>query len=219
MFDEDLLKVYRDERQMLINSIRKKGIRNETVLDALNSIPRELFVSEAMRYRAYDDKALAIEHNQTISQPYTVAFMTQLLMLKPEDKVLEIGTGSGYQTAVLKYISSDVYSIEKVKPLFESSREFFNRYRIDVIQKCDDGSIGWIEFAPFDKIIVTAGAPSAPNNLIDQLSIGGRLVIPVGDKRTQTMTTIDKISNTNIEQKSFAKFKFVPLIGEDAWKK
>ncbi len=205
------------QKQDLINLLIRKGIKSESVLFAISKIPRELFISEDLKARAYEDNALPIQCGQTISQPYTVAFMTQILDLKPNLKVLEIGTGSGYQTCILKELAKEVYTIERIPELFDFSKNMFKKLGYEIYQKLDDGTNGWAEFAPYDRIIVTAGAPETPLPLLKQLSIGGIMVIPIGDKNSQIMTKITRQSNINFSKEEFAQFRFVPLIGKEGW--
>ena len=187
------------------------------VLEAIYDIPREKFISNALRKFAYDDNALPIECAQTISQPFTVAYMTQVLAIKPGDKILEIGTGSGYQAAVLCKLGATVYSVERIEKLYENASVLLPELGFEVDLKLDDGTLGWEENAPFDKIIVTAGAPDVPHHLVEQLNIGGKLVIPVGDQQTQRLLEITR-TETGIEKKFYDYFKFVPLIGAEGWK-
>ncbi|MGB9701592.1 MAG: protein-L-isoaspartate(D-aspartate) O-methyltransferase [Candidatus Kapaibacteriota bacterium] len=205
------------QKQDLINLLIRKGIKSESVLFAINKIPRELFISEDLKPRAYEDNALPILCGQTISQPYTVAFMTEILDLKPNLKVLEIGTGSGYQTCILKELAKEVYTIERIPELFDFSKNMFNKLGYEIYQKLGDGTNGWPEFAPYDRIIVTAGAPETPLPLLKQLSIGGIMVIPIGDKNSQIMTKITRQSMINFTKEEFSQFRFVPLIGKEGW--
>ncbi|MBE2225862.1 MAG: protein-L-isoaspartate(D-aspartate) O-methyltransferase [Ignavibacteria bacterium] len=206
-----------EEKRKLVESLWSKGIKDENVLKAIYDIPREKFISNALRKFAYDDNALPIECAQTISQPFTVAFMTQTLEVKPGDKILEIGTGSGYQAAVLNRLGADVYSVERIEKLYENALSLLNELDYKVNLKLDDGSLGWEENAPYDKIIVTAGAPDVPQHLLEQLVTGGKLVIPVGDQDMQRLLVVTK-TDAGIEKKFYDKFKFVPLIGEEGWK-
>ncbi|MBZ0200504.1 MAG: protein-L-isoaspartate(D-aspartate) O-methyltransferase [Ignavibacteriaceae bacterium] len=173
-----------------------------------------------MKYHAYKDIALPIGSGQTISQPYTVAYMTQALKLKtPNSKVLEIGTGSGYQAAILFNMGMKVYSIERQFDIYDKTRKLLDKNGIRINTKCGDGTIGWVEHAPYDGIIVTAGSPSVPVSLKKQLAIGGRLVIPVGDKNTQTLKIVTKIDEDNFEIEDVPQFAFVPLIGREGWER
>lgn len=199
-------------RQKLVETIKNKGIEDENVLHAIGDIPRHLFMDSGFLDHAYQDKAFPIAADQTISQPYTVAFQTQLLKVKKGDKVLEIGTGSGYQTAVLCVLGAKVYSIERQLELFKKTSKFLPKigYRAKKLV-FGDGYKGLPEEAPFDSIIVTAGAPFVPKPLLQQLKIGGRLVIPVGDN-VQVMTLYIRTGEKEFEQHEFGEFRFVPLL-------
>ncbi len=205
-----------EEKRELINTLKEKGIADEEILKAFNNVPRERFISEALRKFAYSDNALPIECEQTISQPFTVAYMTKALEIKPGDKVLEIGTGSGYQSAILCELGADVYTVERLKKLHESAKTLLEELHYNVHMKLDDGTHGWIENAPYDQIIVTAGAPEVPHSLLEQLKTGGRLVIPVGTRKSQKLYVITR-SEEGIDYKVFENFKFVPLIGDEGW--
>ncbi len=209
--------MYETERNLLVENIRKKGIKDELVLNAILHVSRHEFVQKIMISHAYKDVALPIGYGQTISQPYTVALMTESLKLKKDDKVLEIGTGSGYQAAILKFMGMQVYSIERNENIYRKVQKLFDEKNIRIHCKCGDGTIGWSEFAPFNGIIVTAGSPTIPENLKKQLTIGGRLVIPVGGKRTQTLKILQKIDENNFATKEIPNFAFVPLIGREGW--
>ena len=201
-------------RNQLVEIVRSKGILDEKVLSAIAKIPRHLFMDSGFIDFAYQDKAFPIAASQTISQPYTVAFQTELLQIEKGDKVLEIGTGSGYQTAILIELGAEVYSIERQKELYEIARKFLPRLGY-VAKKLNfgDGYKGWVEFAPFDKIIVTAGAPFVPPPLLAQLKIGGKLVIPVGDD-VQVMTLFIRKGEKEFEKHEFGDFRFVPMLKE-----
>ncbi|TNE70167.1 protein-L-isoaspartate(D-aspartate) O-methyltransferase [bacterium] len=205
------------KRDALIAELRGKGIQSESVLEAINKIPRHKMIDSALVHRAYEDTALPIMLRQTISQPYTVARQTELLELKTGEKVLEIGTGSGYQCAVLCELTKKVYSIERHTEMYHHAKEMLLRLGYRPTLKAGDGTLGWTAYAPFDAIVVTAGAPVVPEALIQQLSIGGRLVIPVGDKDSQTMKRIIRISETEFKTEDHNSFKFVPLIGKQGW--
>lgn len=207
------------ERNILIDNLAGKGITDQKVLNAMRNVEREKFVPLLMRLNAYRDIALPIGYEQTISQPYTVAIMTQALSVKNGDKVLEIGTGSGYQAAILDEMGSKVFTIERHNDLYRNTQKLFDKLGIRVSTKCGDGTIGWRAHAPFDGIIVTAGSPDIPESLKKQLAIGGRLVIPVGDKRTQTLKVVTRTSENDYEIESIPEFAFVPLIGREAWDK
>jgi len=199
-------------RQKLVTIIKEKGITNVNVLAAIGKIPRHLFMDSGFLDHAYQDKAFPIAADQTISQPYTVAFQTELLKVERGHKILEIGTGSGYQTAVLCVLGADVYSIERQHELYKKTSKFLPKlgYRAKKYV-FGDGYIGLKDEAPFDSIIVTAGAPFVPKALLGQLKIGGRLVIPVGED-VQTMTLIIRTAVTDFEQHEFGEFRFVPLL-------
>jgi protein-L-isoaspartate(D-aspartate) O-methyltransferase len=204
-------------RNKLVKTLEKKGIKNPEILSAINRVPRHFFFENALLEHAYQDKAFPIGEGQTISQPYTVAFQTQKLEIKPGDKVLEIGTGSGYQACILLELGARVYTIEYNKTLFERTRDFLPEMGYRPYFFYGDGSKGLPAKAPFQKIIVTAGAPVVPNALIEQLAEGGILVIPVGDREKQVMLQIRKEKGQLIK-KEFTDFAFVPLRGEQGWK-
>ncbi|MFT2007594.1 protein-L-isoaspartate(D-aspartate) O-methyltransferase [Pontibacter sp. 13R65] len=204
-------------RRALVKLLREKGIRSEQVLAAMEAVPRHFFFEGAFLEQAYEDKAFPIGEGQTISQPYTVAFQTELLNLRPTDKVLEIGTGSGYQCWVLLQITPHVYTIEFNKVLYEKARRFFRTYNLRPHTFHGDGSEGLPRHAPYDKIIVTAGAPGIPKSLVRQLAIGGILVIPVGDEKLQKMLRITRTGENDFTREEFSDFKFVPLLGKSGW--
>ena len=199
-------------RQQLVKVIKTKGIKDENVLKAIGEVPRHLFMDSGFLDHAYQDKAFPIAADQTISQPYTVAFQSELLQVKKGDKILEIGTGSGYQTAVLCQLGAKVYSIERQLELFKKASLFLPKlgYRAKKLI-FGDGYKGLQEEAPFDSIIVTAGAPFVPKPLLNQLKIGGRLVIPVGET-IQIMTLFIRTEEREFEQHEFGEFRFVPLL-------
>ncbi len=210
---------YEYQRRLMVNDqLKARGIRDERVLHAMETVERHLFVDEHLRDKAYADCALPIAEGQTISQPYMVALMTELLELKGDEKVLEIGTGSGYQSAVLSLLASEVFSVERI-PLLASRAEKllkelnYNNVHVTV----SDGTVGLPEHAPFDAIIVTAGAPEVPQEYLDQLNPGGRLVIPVGSRYSQALYRIRK-SPSGIEKNVSTACVFVPLVGESGWK-
>lgn len=208
---------YQKQREALVNILTDKGIKDENILRAIRAIPRHTFVDSALWIRAYEDIALPIGLQQTISQPYTVARQTELLQVKKGQRILEIGTGSGYQCAVLCELGANVFSIERHFELYERSREHLRELGYRPTLKCDDGTLGWNAYAPFDGIVVTAGAPVIPQELIRQLVIGGRLVIPVGDAVSQKMHLIIRVSENEYDEQIHEGFKFVPLIGRDGW--
>jgi len=200
-------------RKKLVETIRAKGIHDEKVLTAINSLPRHFFMEKGFEEWAYVDKAFPIESNQTISQPYTVAFQTELLQIKKRDKVLEVGTGSGYQAAILALLGARVHTIERQETLFHKTNELLGKLDVGNIRTYfRDGYKGIPEFAPFDKMIVTAGAKNIPTALKNQLKIGGILVIPVGDDHTQKMYRITRISEKKFKKEAFADFRFVPFL-------
>ncbi len=203
-------------RNNLVKKLRLKGILDEAVLAAMGKVPRHVFFDDALLSHAYEDKAFPIGEGQTISQPYTVAFQTEKLSIKPGDKVLEIGTGSGYQAAILVEMGAKVYTIEFQNKLYEHTKEFLPTLGYKPFFFFGDGSKGIPSKAPYDKIIVTAGAPVIPTALIDQLAEGGILIIPVGDREKQMMLKITK-RNGKIIKEEFDNFVFVPLLGEQGW--
>ncbi len=207
---------YEEERKELVELLRQRGIRDERVLEAIGKVPRELFVNPSFINRAYEDTALPISHGQTISQPYTVAFQTEQLRVGKDSKVLEIGTGSGYQAAVLAEMGCRVFTIERHMELHLQARKLLEKLGYRVATRCGDGTVGWSEFAPYNGIIVTAAAPDIPKPLLDQLADGGRLVIPVGTLESQTMNIITRKGNTFHREEALG-FKFVPLIGKKGW--
>ena len=210
---------FQRRRSKLVDSLREKGIDNERVLEAIGRVPRHLFVDEALQARAYLDQALPIGLNQTISQPFTVAYQSTLLDPKPDEKILEIGTGSGYQAAVLCEMGARVFSIERLRPLFDRTSPLLKELGYKALCRCGDGTQGWEGIAPFDGIVVTAGATLVPDKLLEQLRLptedasGGRLIIPVGDRESQKMNRIvcDGAGSYNREESE--GFRFVPLIG------
>lgn len=207
---------FETERQELIEILKGKGITDENVLDAMGKVERHLFVDPMFINRAYEDNALPIGSEQTISQPYTVAFMTQALKPRKGMKVLEIGTGSGYQAAVLATIGCRVFTIERILSLLINARKMFDKLHLKIVSKGGDGTIGWSEHAPYEGIIVTAGAPTIPEPLVNQLAEGGRIVIPVGDREMQRLVIGTKIKGELLKE-VVDGFKFVPLIGKNAW--
>ncbi len=211
--------MFRIQREELIDELTKKGISDLAVIKAMGNVEREKFIPATLRHLAYKDVALPIGYEQTISQPYTVAYMTQLLNIKKTGlKILEIGTGSGYQAAVLNEMGCDVYSIERNLDLHHMATKLFDKLGIRVHAKYGDGTIGWAEFAPFDGIIVTAGSPTVPKKLKEQLIVGGRMVIPVGDRISQKLYLLIKKSDTEFDSEVIPEFTFVPLIGREGWK-
>jgi protein-L-isoaspartate(D-aspartate) O-methyltransferase len=207
---------YFSNRMGLVEGLRQKGIKDENVLKAISVIEREKFVSDALAHRAYEDVALPIGSAQTISQPYTVAVMTESLNIKPGDKILEIGTGSGYQAAILHAMGAKVFTIERISDLGLETRKLFDKLNLKIITRIGDGSIGWSEFAPYNGIIITAAAPDAPKSLLKQLCNGGRLVAPIGDLDSQDIYIFERKGDDYLTTKEYG-FKFVPLIGKEGW--
>jgi protein-L-isoaspartate(D-aspartate) O-methyltransferase len=204
-------------RRMVETQLQARGIRDPEVLRALGRVPRHLFVDEAFVDRAYGDSALPIGHGQTISQPLMVATMTEALQLEGSEKVLEIGTGSGYQTAVLAEIAERVFSVERVAALYRRARSLLDRLGYHrVVLRHGDGTLGWRDHAPYDAIVVTAGAPHVPAALRDQLAEGGRLVIPVGDRQLQNLVRITRRRDGD-RSETLGGCVFVSLIGSDGW--
>ena len=205
------------KKSMIDSQLKSRGISSFEVLRAMSVVPREKFVSSEFIEAAYNDGPLSIGSGQTISQPYMVAMMTEALMLRKNDKVLEIGTGSGYQAAVLQEISSHIYSIERINSLAENAKALLGSLGYsDIKIKVGDGTLGWPEEEPFDAIIVTSGSPSVPETLMSQLSDGGRMIIPVGSKRHQRIIRITRTKG-NFNKEELLSCVFVPLIGEHGW--
>lgn len=204
-------------RNKLVKKLREKGIHDAAVLTAIGKVPRHVFFENALIDHAYQDKAFPIGEGQTISQPYTVAFQSEKLEIRPGDKVLEIGTGSGYQACILLELGAKVYTIEYNRNLYEKAKDFLPRLGYKPFFFYGDGSKGLPSKAPFNKIIVTAGAPVVPTALTDQLAEGGIMVIPVGGRDKQSMLQLRK-EKGKIVKKEFANFAFVPLLGEQGWK-
>jgi protein-L-isoaspartate(D-aspartate) O-methyltransferase len=196
----------------LVEEIRLKGISDQRVLDAINRVPRHFFMDSGFINFAYKDSAFPIGAGQTISQPYTVAFQTQLLSIQPHEKVLEIGTGSGYQTAVLIEMGANVFTIERQKELYLKAKALLERMGYRPHHFYGDGYLGMPSYGPYNKIIITAGTPEIPEKLIEQLDIGGKLIAPVGDNTTQVMTLVEKISATESKITKHGNFIFVPLL-------
>ena len=208
----------RSRLKMVEEQIAARGVADKNVLDAMRRVPRHMFVQDALASRAYSDSALPIGEGQTISQPYIVAVMSELMKIEPGHKVLEIGTGSGYQAAVLAEMGADVFSVERIRKLFISARKLLFDMRYFNIQlKLDDGTMGWPENAPYDRIIVTAGGPEIPQYLIDQLADPGILVIPVGgQRRVQRLMLVTK-TDGKIETTDMGGCAFVDLVGKQGW--
>jgi protein-L-isoaspartate(D-aspartate) O-methyltransferase len=203
-------------RHKLVESLRLKGIHDEKVLQAMEALPRHFFFDSSFLEFAYQDNPFPIGAGQTISQPYTVAFQTELLQLKPGEKVLEIGTGSGYQACILYELGVKVFSIERQKLLFDKAKVFLPRLGYRVKTFYGDGYLGLPAFAPFDKIIITAGAQYIPEPLVQQLKVGGILVAPIGSTAIQEMTTLLKLSENSTRIRSHGKFRFVPMLNDKA---
>jgi protein-L-isoaspartate(D-aspartate) O-methyltransferase len=214
-----LVDKYREKgaRKKLVEYLRERGIGDENVLKAIGNVPRHYFFDETFWNQAYKDIAFPIGDGQTISQPYTVAYQTELLHIKSGDKVLEIGTGSGYQTCILIELGAKVYTIERQENLYNRTRQVLPHIGYQAEFFYGDGSKGIAEHAPYDKIIVTAGAPLVPEILLKQLKIGGILVIPVGDEKSQKMITVLRVAENDFERFVLDTFRFVPLVGEKAW--
>ncbi len=213
-----MIKYERQREEMVRSQIEARGIKDPDVLSAFRRVPRHLFVSEALRDQAYGDYPLPIGEQQTISQPYIVAEMTQALELDKDDRVLEIGTGSGYQAAILAQIVYRVYTIERIRSLHIQARSLFDKLQYhNIVTRYGDGTKGWQQESPFNAIIVTAGAPEVPEILVNQLVVGGRLVVPVGNQHTQELIKIDRRGNS-IQQSNLGGCRFVKLVGEYGWR-
>ena len=203
--------------RMVQEQLINRDIVDPTTIKSMSEVPRHLFVDDAMQGRAYGDHPLPIGAGQTISQPYIVATMTQALKLTGTEKVLEIGTGSGYQAAVLSRICAQVYTVERINSLLARARKVFDKLRYyNIRSKLDDGTMGWPENGPYDAIIVTAGGPEVPQPLVDQLSENGRLIIPVGDQHVQELQLVQK-NEGQVEMSCLASVRFVDLVGEHGW--
>jgi len=213
-----MMNLEKERNRMVDEQIVARGVKDPRVLDVMRKVPRHLFIPEAMRSMAYADNALPLGESQTISQPYIVALMTELLELKGAERVLEIGTGSGYQAAILAELCEKVYTVERIKALADRARTTLDNLGYNTVAiKVYDGTYGWKEMAPFDAIMVTAGSPSVPGPLVEQLKEGGRMVIPVGERYGQRLITVVKTVDGSITQKNIPCM-FVPLIGNHAWK-
>jgi protein-L-isoaspartate(D-aspartate) O-methyltransferase len=205
---------YGGYRSQLVDVLRHKGVRDLSVLRAIQMVPRHLFVPESVRHRAYDDAALPIGSGQTISQPYVQARYLELIGLTGREKVLEIGTGSGYQTALLALLASMVFSVERVSHLAQTARTALATSGIrNVTVLVGDGTLGWRPFAPYDAILVSAASPEIPAPLVEQLASGGRMVIPLGDRASQTLTLVER-QGDDVRSRTVADVRFVPLVGE-----
>ncbi len=198
---------------MVQTQLRQRGIQDPRVLDSMGRIPRERFLPSGLSHLAYEDRALPIELDQTISQPYIVAFMTEALRIAPEHRVLEIGTGTGYQTAILAHLADRVYSIERHEPLSHAAALRLAELGITNVElTTGDGSVGWPEHAPYDRIIVTAASPDVGAQLVEQLADGGRMIVPVGDEHAQRLTLVERHAGKTVERPSIA-VRFVKLVG------
>lgn len=206
-------------RKQLVREIISKGITDQRVIEAIGRIPRHFFLDTIFMTHAYEDKAFPIGEGQTISQPYTVAFQSELLEVEPGHKILEIGTGSGYQASVLLELGAEVFTIEYNEKLYKKTKKFLPRIGYHPHFFLGDGSLGIPAYAPYNGIIVTAGAPTVPKSLIQQLSINGKLIIPVGDHQTQKMIWIKKLEGNKLIKKEYNDFSFVPLLGKEGWNK
>lgn len=202
-------------RKQLVKEVIQKGIQDERVISAIGKIPRHFFFDPIFDTHAYEDKAFPIASGQTISQPFTVAFQSEKLDVQKGHKVLEIGTGSGYQACVLLELGAEVYTIEYQKALYQKAIRFLPNMGYQPHMYHGDGSKGLARFAPYDRIIVTAGAPTIPAQLIQQLKVGGRLIIPVGDEKKQKMVLIEKTEPNKVKKTTYDYFSFVPLLGEN----
>ena len=204
--------------RMVKDQLRARGIRDERVLQVMGRIPRHLFIEETLANEAYDDHPVPIGEKQTISQPYIVALMTEALELTGKENTLEIGTGSGYQTAILAELSNRVYTIDRIESLLLNARKILAQLGYDnIVFKVFDGTMGWEDYSPFDAIMVTAGSPSLPRPLLDQLADNGRMIIPVGDRHTQELIKVIR-RGKRLEQESLGGCRFVNLIGVHGWR-
>jgi protein-L-isoaspartate(D-aspartate) O-methyltransferase len=214
MMDDHVLR-----QKMIEEQIKRRGVKDAVTLDAMSVVPRHEFVPTLLQVSAYEDTPLPIGLGQTISQPYIVALMTQSAELKPDDSVLEIGTGSGYAAAILSRIVKKVFTIERIEDLAQRAKAAYKRLGYDNIEvKSGDGTRGWADKGPFDAILVTAGAPIIPNSLKEQLKPGGRLIIPVGDAFSQRLLRIRKLEDNTFVEETVEYVRFVPLIGEEGWR-
>lgn len=208
---------FRGARQRLVEALRDKGIRDLAVLRAFEMTPRHAFVPTGLRHRAYEDAPLPIGNGQTISQPWVHARYLELLHLNGKERVLEVGTGSGYQTVLLAHLVAQVFSIERIPALLQQARENIQRAGVNNVSLLlGDGTIGWREYSPYDAILVSAGAPSIPQPLLDQLAEGGRLLIPIGDREEQKLMIAER-KNGQLEMHDVAPVRFVPLLGSHGW--
>jgi len=205
-------------RRMVQQQIVNRGIDDSRLIEAMNKVPRHLFVDEGLRGHAYADGSLPIGHKQTISQPYMVAAMSAALELKGHERVLEIGTGSGYQTAILAMLAKRVYSVERIAALAARARKVLDQLQLSNVNiKIADGTLGWKDQAPFDAILVAAGAPDVPQEYLNQLAVGGKLVLPVGGYNQQSLIRITRLGDDQFKREELMGCRFVPLIGEAGW--
>jgi protein-L-isoaspartate(D-aspartate) O-methyltransferase len=215
-----MLNDYASKRQQMVDTqILSRGIKNGRVITAMRKVPRHLFLDEALRSQAYEDSPSPIGEKQTISQPYIVALMTELLELKGKEKVLEIGTGSGYQTAVLAELAEQVYSVERIPSLAKRARKLLDELKYtNILINIGDGTLGWREHSPYDAIIVTAAAPYPPPALLDQLKTGGRLAVPIGEEFEQDLMIYMKEKDGSYSKENYGGCRFVKLIGDEGWR-
>ena len=215
---EHAIQAYAGQRRKMIEGqLLERGIQDLVVMEAMGRVPRHLFVNSSLQHRAYGDCPLPIGENQTISQPYIVALMTQVLQLNGEERVLEIGTGSGYQTAILAELASQVFTIERIKPLAKNTKLLLERLRYkNIMFKAFDGTYGWRDQSPFNAILISASTPEVPTALIEQLADKGRLVGPVGGRESQDLIVLNK-NGSRVARRKIGNCKFVPLIGKFAW--
>ncbi|HOW53969.1 MAG TPA: protein-L-isoaspartate(D-aspartate) O-methyltransferase [Syntrophorhabdaceae bacterium] len=211
---------YQGKRQYMVDTqIVARGIKDRRVIEAMLKVPRHLFLDEALRPQAYDDNPLPIGEKQTISQPYIVALMSETLHLKGTEKVLEIGTGSGYQCAILAELADQIYTIERIPSIAKRARKIFDQLNYsNVIINIGDGTLGWKQHSPYDGIIVTAASPRPPKPLLEQLAKGGRLVIPIGDEFSQNLSVFTRNDNDDLTEESYGGCRFVKLIGQHGWR-
>jgi protein-L-isoaspartate(D-aspartate) O-methyltransferase len=206
-------------RRMVEDQVMARGVKDPKVIDAMLRVPRHKFVEQALESQAYQDAPLPIGERQTISQPYMVAVMSEALLLDGTEKVLEVGTGSGYQAAVLALLADRVFSLERIPALARRARKILDACGYSKVNiRLADGTLGWQEMAPFDAIIVTAGAPDVPRDYLDQLAVGGRLVIPVGDRLSQVLMRITRTAEDEFKKEQLLGCRFVPLVGNHGWR-
>lgn len=208
--------VYTKQREKMISRLRQRGIHDERVLKAMNTVPRHKFVAVGAEFQAYDEKALPIGFEQTISHPYTVALMSQALDVQKNEKILEIGSGSGYQAAVLLEMGAQIFTVERIAALAKRAENILRELKYHFALRAGDGTLGWQNYAPYDAIIITAGAPVSPENLMNQLKDAGKLLIPVGSREEQILTMFIK-QGSSYKKIELEKLSFVPLIGQNGW--